>query len=79
VSDGICFRLYDEDDFNKRPAHTDPEILRSSLAGVILRMKSLKLGEVADFPSSTRPCRAWWPTATSCWPSWAPWRRPSRR
>jgi ATP-dependent helicase HrpA len=72
VADGICFRLYDEDDFNKRPAHTDPEILRSSLAGVILRMKSLKLGEVADFPFIDAPCRAWWPTATSCWPSSAP-------
>ncbi|HNE15939.1 MAG TPA: ATP-dependent RNA helicase HrpA [Rhodocyclaceae bacterium] len=55
VSDGICFRLYDEDDFNKRPAHTDPEILRSSLAGVILRMKALKLGEVADFPFIDAP------------------------
>ena len=55
VADGICFRLYDEDDFNKRPAHTDPEILRSSLAGVILRMKSLKLGEVADFPFIDEP------------------------
>ena len=55
VSDGICFRLYDEDDFNKRPAHTDPEILRSSLAGVILRMKSLKLGEVAEFPFIDAP------------------------
>ena len=55
VSDGVCFRLYDEDDFNKRPEHTDPEILRSSLAGVILRMKSLKLGEVADFPFIDAP------------------------
>ena len=55
VADGICFRLYDEDDFNKRPAHTDPEILRSSLAGVILRMKSLRLGEVADFPFIDAP------------------------
>ncbi len=55
VSDGICFRLYDEDDFDKRPEHTDPEILRSSLAGVILRMKSLKLGEVADFPFIDAP------------------------
>ena len=55
VSDGICFRLYDEEDFGKRPAHTDPEILRSSLAGVILRMKSLKLGEVADFPFIDAP------------------------
>ncbi|MFC5770944.1 ATP-dependent RNA helicase HrpA [Thauera sinica] len=50
VMDGICFRLYGEDDFARRPAHTDPEILRSSLAGVILRMKSLKLGAVEDFP-----------------------------
>jgi ATP-dependent helicase HrpA len=50
VMDGICFRLYAEDDFNERSAHTDPEILRSSLAGVILRMKALGLGEVEDFP-----------------------------
>ncbi|MDR1229163.1 MAG: ATP-dependent RNA helicase HrpA [Azoarcus sp.] len=50
VMDGICFRLYDEDDFNRRPAHTDPEILRSSLAGVILRMKALGLGAVEAFP-----------------------------
>jgi len=55
VMDGICFRLYDEDDFAKRPAHTDPEILRSSLAGVILRMKSLKLGAVEDFPFIDAP------------------------
>jgi ATP-dependent helicase HrpA len=55
VMDGICFRLYDEDDFGKRPAHTDPEILRSSLAGVILRMKSLHLGEVEDFPFIDAP------------------------
>ncbi|NMG67836.1 ATP-dependent RNA helicase HrpA [Azoarcus indigens] len=50
VMDGVCFRLYAEDDFNRRQPHTDPEILRSSLAGVILRMKSLKLGAVEDFP-----------------------------
>jgi ATP-dependent helicase HrpA len=55
VMDGMCFRLYDEDDYNKRPEHTDPEILRSSLAGVILRMKSLKLGEVVDFPFIDAP------------------------
>ena len=41
VADGICIRLYDEADFAGRPRFTDPEILRSSLAGVILRMKSL--------------------------------------
>ncbi|MEO6410292.1 MAG: ATP-dependent RNA helicase HrpA, partial [Burkholderiaceae bacterium] len=50
VADGICIRLYDEADFAKRPRFTDPEILRSSLAGVILRMKSLTLGSVEDFP-----------------------------
>jgi len=50
VSDGICIRLYDEGDFNNRPRFTDPELLRSSLAGVILRMKSLGLGAVENFP-----------------------------
>ncbi|MFT3776741.1 MAG: ATP-dependent RNA helicase HrpA [Ottowia sp.] len=54
VSDGICIRLYDEKDFAGRPRFTDPEILRSSLAAVILRMKSLHLegdsGRVEDFP-----------------------------
>ncbi|MCC7312261.1 MAG: DEAD/DEAH box helicase, partial [Sulfuritalea sp.] len=50
VSAGVCFKLYDEEDFNKRPPYTEPEILRSSLAGVILRMKSLHLGDVEDFP-----------------------------
>jgi ATP-dependent helicase HrpA len=50
VSNGICIRLYDEKDFAGRPRFTDPEILRSSLAGVILRMKSLGLGTVEDFP-----------------------------
>ncbi|QRM21098.1 ATP-dependent RNA helicase HrpA [Dechloromonas sp. TW-R-39-2] len=50
VSAGVCIRLYDELDFNARAPFTDPEILRSSLAGVILRMKSLKLTEVENFP-----------------------------
>ncbi|MCU0938917.1 MAG: ATP-dependent RNA helicase HrpA, partial [Burkholderiaceae bacterium] len=50
VAEGICIRLYDEADFLKRPKFTDPEILRSSLAGVILRMKSLGLGDVRAFP-----------------------------
>lgn len=50
VANGICVRLYDEDDFNARPAFTDPEILRSSLAAVILRMGALKLGDVGAFP-----------------------------
>jgi len=50
VADGICIRLYGEDEFNGRPRFTDPEILRSSLAGVILRMKALHLGNVDAFP-----------------------------
>ena len=50
VAEGICVRLYDEDDFAARPQYTDPEILRSSLAAVILRMAALSLGEVAAFP-----------------------------
>ncbi|HTH93676.1 MAG TPA: ATP-dependent RNA helicase HrpA [Rhodocyclaceae bacterium] len=55
VASGICIRLYDEDDFNKRLLHTEPEILRSSLAGVILRMKALHLGDVEDFPFLEAP------------------------
>ncbi len=57
VSNGICIRLYDEKDFVGRPRFTDPEILRSSLAGVILRMKSLGLGQVEDFPFIEPPPR----------------------
>ena len=57
VQSGICFRLYGEDDFKARPEHTDPEIKRSGLAGVILRMKSLKLGEVEAFPFLDPPTR----------------------
>ena len=50
VASGVCVRLYDEADFNARPPFTDPEILRASLAGVILRMKSLRLTDVESFP-----------------------------
>lgn len=50
VADGVCIRLYDEQDFLQRPKFTDPEILRSSLASVILRMKSLHLTDVESFP-----------------------------
>jgi ATP-dependent helicase HrpA len=55
VANGICIRLYDEQDFNGRTRFTDPEILRSSLAGVILRMKSLHLGNVEQFPFLEAP------------------------
>ncbi|MBL8522703.1 MAG: ATP-dependent RNA helicase HrpA, partial [Betaproteobacteria bacterium] len=50
VASGIAVRLYAEEDFAARPAFTTPEILRTSLADVILRMKSLGLGDVQDFP-----------------------------
>jgi len=49
TSDGICIRLYSEDDFDGRPEFTDPEILRTNLASVILRMADLGLGEMATF------------------------------
>lgn len=57
VANGICIRLYDERDFLERPRFTDPEILRSSLAGVILRMKALGLGMVEDFAFIEPPPR----------------------
>ncbi len=47
---GVCFRLYEEQDYNSRPAHTDPEIKRVGLAAVILRMKALRLGDISSFP-----------------------------
>jgi ATP-dependent helicase HrpA len=50
VEPGICVRLYSEEDFNGRPAFTDPEILRTNLAAVILQMLHLRLGEIEDFP-----------------------------
>jgi len=50
VADGVCIRLYSEEDFASRPEFTDPEILRTSLAAVILQMASLDLGDVNSFP-----------------------------
>ena len=50
VSDGICVRLYSEQDYLSRPQFTDPEILRSSLAAVLLRMSSLRLPKIQHFP-----------------------------
>ena len=55
VGPGICIRLYGEEDYAGRAPFTDPELLRSSLANVILRMLSLKLGDVEDFPFLDRP------------------------
>ncbi|WP_367115277.1 ATP-dependent RNA helicase HrpA [Actinophytocola sp.] len=50
TSDGICVRLYAEDDFDARPEFTDPEILRTNLASVILQMAAADLGDIAAFP-----------------------------
>jgi ATP-dependent helicase HrpA len=50
VAEGICIRLYAEEDYAARPQFTDPEILRTNLAGVILQMKALRLGAIEDFP-----------------------------
>ena len=55
IAPGICIRLFDEEDFKARPEFTDPEILRSSLASVILKMAALKLGPVDEFPFIQSP------------------------
>jgi ATP-dependent helicase HrpA len=55
VANGVCIRMYSEKDFNDRPRFTDPEVLRSSLAGVILRMKSLGLTTIEEFPFVEAP------------------------
>ncbi|GAA2582470.1 ATP-dependent RNA helicase HrpA [Actinomadura fulvescens] len=57
VSEGICIRLYSEEDFESRPEFTDPEILRTNLASVILQMTSLGLGDIAAFPFVEPPDR----------------------
>ena len=50
ISEGVCFRLYSEEDFEKRAEFTAPEIMRTNLASVILQMLSLKLGDIDRFP-----------------------------
>jgi ATP-dependent RNA helicase HrpA len=57
VAAGICIRLYAEDDFLARPEFTEPEILRTNLASVILQMKALKLGDIETFPFVEPPER----------------------
>ncbi len=58
VEAGVCIRLYSEDDFNARPEFTQPEIQRSNLAEVILRMKAFHLGDVETFPFLNPPSPA---------------------
>ncbi|MDP2138501.1 MAG: ATP-dependent RNA helicase HrpA, partial [Candidatus Didemnitutus sp.] len=55
VSDGVCIRLFSEDDFNERPRFAQPEIQRSNLADVILRMKAFGLGDIEEFPFLNAP------------------------
>lgn len=55
VSEGVCIRLYDEEDFEERSDYTDPEILRSNLAGVVLQMEHLGLGDPLEFPFVDTP------------------------
>ncbi|WP_276651485.1 ATP-dependent RNA helicase HrpA [Corynebacterium vitaeruminis] len=55
VADGIAIRLYSEEDFEARPEFTDPEILRTNLASVILQMASLRLGDIDEFPFIQKP------------------------
>ncbi|WP_437935344.1 ATP-dependent RNA helicase HrpA [Sorangium sp. So ce341] len=57
VQSGVCFRLYAEQDYQARPAYTDPEILRVGLSGVILQMKALGLGAIEDFPFLDPPSK----------------------
>jgi ATP-dependent helicase HrpA len=57
VRNGICIRLYEEADYLGRPLYTPPEILRSNLAGVILRMLALNLGDIDAFPFIDRPAQ----------------------
>jgi ATP-dependent helicase HrpA len=55
ISEGVCIRLYSEEDFVARPEFTDPEIKRTNLASVILQMESLRLGAIEDFPFLEAP------------------------
>ena len=55
VQDGVCIRLYSEEDFTERPAYTQPEIQRANLAEVILRMKAYRLGDIETFPFVNPP------------------------
>jgi len=55
VSEGVCIRLYSEDDFSGRAEFTEPEILRTNLAAVILQMSQLRLGDIQHFPFVDKP------------------------
>lgn len=59
ISEGVCIRLYSEQDFNNRPEFTEPEIKRTNLASVILQMELLRLGHIEDFPFIDPPDRSY--------------------
>ncbi len=72
VAEGICIRLYSEEDFLSRPEFTEPEILRTNLASVILQMAALGLGDVEEFPFVDGPTGARSKTVSHSSPSSAP-------
>ncbi|HAB54939.1 MAG TPA: ATP-dependent RNA helicase HrpA, partial [Cellvibrionales bacterium] len=55
LAPGVCYRLYTEDDFKARPEFTEPELLRTNLAAVVLQMKGLDIGDIAQFPFMEQP------------------------
>ncbi len=57
VANGLCIRLYSEDDFGQRPAYTDAEILRTNLASVVLKMLTMRAGDIEEFPFIDAPDR----------------------
>ncbi len=79
TADGVAIRLYSEDDYESRPRYTEPEILRTNLASVVLQMAALGLGKTSPTSrSSTHLTRGRSATACSCWRSWPPSRRTPR-
>lgn len=69
VAPGVCIRLYSEQDFAARPRYTEPEILRTNLAAVLLQMAALQIGDIESSRSSIRRTGAASATASSCWSS----------
>jgi ATP-dependent helicase HrpA len=70
IAPGICIRLYSEDDYDERPAFTEPEIQRTNLASVILQMAALGLGDIEAFPFVDPPDPGTSATGSSCSRSW---------
>ena len=79
VAPGVCIRLYSEEDLLSRPEFTEPEILRTNLASVILQMAAARLGAIADFPFVEPPTAPRWPTGCGCSPSWGRSPTPAER